>query len=1050
MFETLLLLIVLGVFVGGIVLVIRIFTLPGEIRRVQHEVGELKREVISLDARLAAAHKKIDQLSRGEAPTAVSHPEPKPEVVTTPHSIAPGIEIVREEEEAAEVFAEEVAPAMFRASEPADTPPPLPARKSTPPPPVYSAPPEPSESAFAQVLKALGPKDKNMTWEVALGTFWLPRLGALALSTALVFLLTIGFQRLGAPARVAMGYGVAAALLGLGWWLDRKYPKYARVLFGAGFAMTYFVTFATYFVEFAKIFTTPYVTLAGLAAIVAGWAGLAQWRKSPVIAGIAMLVGQFTIFLATATIENPGPYSILGIVFLSIGGAFFLARNGWYAVAGLGLVASYANHFYLMREIESTGAVGEFVTGMAVLSTYFLVYAAAEFLSPEAIRRRVPFWFRNAFVAFNSIMFLLYGTMTMQGFDFTRDVVELFHYALAAALLAFSIAYLRLRDRDLLHNTYFVKSITAATLGLAMQFDAHTLTASLAIECALLLFAARRTGLIVTRLVALAAGALAIAQGGWTLLMSDSIAYGAEGFFARFAEAGVVLVSLFGAALLYQRTDWSTRSPARLRFSDATNFLLWQFDLVAAPPSSVPNPQKPLQGLLFPFVLATSAALLYAGQSYRLTIPEDWAVALAAGAFTLSIAAWTLRSLPFGAAALMLYAMTTGIASLLLGDVNVPLFWENPDAARDEHALLLLLLMSPVAVFSETRFFGRYAGLALHRQQSTPYLLYGAVAWLIGLHFTTSIASPAWSVGALMIAAAIFAALAIPLHRLALAWCSTALIAWAAWHWNLEWSNVATREYLAMAWIGIAAAFALELYFARLGVKYAGDVLIGLAAFLFVPYVFHEAPREWIALGWTLGAAAFLAYGGLLRNRTAVAIGVAILAAASLRQAIYTQGHAASTASIILGFAAAAALWIAIERTANRLAGRMSIALPASVHAPLCGIAAGLATALLVLMLYRLPQLAEFYLTVSWSILAMALFGLAIAFREKLYRYCGLAVLALASVRVVAVDTRELELIQRVLAWGGLGIVLLILGFGYVKVFTRDQNADSANAQPKD
>jgi uncharacterized membrane protein len=47
---------------------------------------------------------------------------------------------------------------------------------------------------------------------------------------------------------------------------------------------------------------------------------------------------------------------------------------------------------------------------------------------------------------------------------------------------------------------------------------------------------------------------------------------------------------------------------------------------------------------------------------------------------------------------------------------------------------------------------------------------------------------------------------------------------------------------------------------------------------------------------------------------------------------------------------------------------------------------------------------------------------------------------------VILVDTRELELVERVLAWGGLGIVLLILGFGYVWVFARKEKSPAGNA----
>ena len=70
------------------------------------------------------------------------------------------------------------------------------------------------------------------------------------------------------------------------------------------------------------------------------------------------------------------------------------------------------------------------------------------------------------------------------------------------------------------------------------------------------------------------------------------------------------------------------------------------------------------------------------------------------------------------------------------------------------------------------------------------------------------------------------------------------------------------------------------------------------------------------------------------------------------------------------------------------------------------------------------------------------LFGLAVAFREKTYRFCGLAVLGLATLRAAVIDTRELEALPRVFALGGLGLVLLALGYGYVRVFARENTPE--------
>lgn len=112
------------------------------------------------------------------------------------------------------------------------------------------------------------------------------------------------------------------------------------------------------------------------------------------------------------------------------------------------------------------------------------------------------------------------------------------------------------------------------------------------------------------------------------------------------------------------------------------------------------------------------------------------------------------------------------------------------------------------------------------------------------------------------------------------------------------------------------------------------------------------------------------------------------------------------------------------------------------------GVFAGVVTALLLCMLERIPALSEYYLTISWSALGVALFCVALAFGQKYYRYAGLLVILFASIRVVAVDTRELEPMPRVLAWAVLGGVLLALGFGYVKAVARSAPAAGIVEEP--
>jgi hypothetical protein len=74
-----------------------------------------------------------------------------------------------------------------------------------------------------------------------------------------------------------------------------------------------------------------------------------------------------------------------------------------------------------------------------------------------------------------------------------------------------------------------------------------------------------------------------------------------------------------------------------------------------------------------------------------------------------------------------------------------------------------------------------------------------------------------------------------------------------------------------------------------------------------------------------------------------------------------------------------------------------------------------------------------FYLTASWSVLALGLFSAGLLLRERMYRWLGLGILACALGRVVIFDVWKLEAIYRILSFMALGIVLLVLGFIYSK-----------------
>lgn len=1039
----------------------------------------------------------------------------------------------------------------------------------------------------AQVGK-IGPKDPDMGWEMALGTYWLPRLGVLAIAVFVVYVLTWAAQKFGPPpneVKIAAAYAVCGALLGLGWRLEGKYPGYARVLYGGGFATSYIVTYATHYVEMARVFETPTITLIGLAVVVVAWGAVAQRRKSPTVAILATIIGHLTIGLTTTSVDEPTFYSVAGIVALSAGSAFFLLKNRWYYVAALGLVGSYVNHFLLMQYTESSGTVTEFSVGMAVLALYLLLFALAELFAPEEVRRKeVPVWFRSGLVTLNTAAFFLLGTLLVHEYAFAEAYQHIFRYSLAAVLLLIAYIYLLRRKADPLYNVYMVKAIAMFTFGLSAQFSGSPLTAWLAVQMVVLLVHARFSGLLVVRLLAFGVGAITFVQGAYFIADSRPVLYAADNYPALAIQACLVVVGFLAASQAYQRTDWSPRSPRTGPFGRDTLRTLWQFDLISESPDGQSADEKPLKGLLFPYMYAIGGVLLFIGYAARLIALDDRTVFSSGAALVLGALAVWLIAAPFGRGAVLVLvsalvwvvvgffeygvvaysdalhaALATkaavavaiflvaceaarrvlissdranvlpGLGFLAIGDsaaaskftaekpggrhesllpylvaiatagvcvayvvefveeghrlpaiavasaVFVALAWflnalpfglmsllmviaavvagsmEIVESIEPTFAIVSLAALALVAVCSERELTGPRESLAFHRFPGSPYALYGVFAWLLGLFLTYQFAAPTDAL-ALILAAVALAGLAVVLNPGAMAVCSAALLIWAQLHWHDHRAGLEDFWRHGLAWLIVAAAVAGDRYYAIRKVRAVGAVLLVSAWVLLLRYVYVEtsADSAWVSFFWTATGLAFLVYAMGIRSVTAGVLAFVSVVLASVHQVALSYGADRvdlPQAAFIAGFVAPALFWFAFERLAALGSNKLTVKM--SVPPITGGLFVGLGAGLLVIMFARMPALGTYFLTMSWSLLGLGLFGVALGFREKWYRYAGLLVLLLAIVHAFY-DTRHLEGFPRVAAWGVLGLVLLGLGYGYVKAFSVVQSTREKSGPPPD
>ena len=1142
-----------------------------ELKAIREALERLLATAASLEHRLAALERKDEKTaneklfsdpdafasSDGATPVGVEMPPVRKPPPPLPSSFVTPTETVKEKSRA-NVFAEEAA------------------KKAAEAPVFASVRPEipiaPTVGERIQLfLKRIGPKEE-MSWEMALGTYWVPRIAITILTIGVVLLMTLAVQKFGGSqwvphVRVAIGYGICVALLAFGKRLEHSATNFARVLLIGGLALSYFVTFSMHFVPYTRIISNPTVGLALLAVVVIAWGTVAQLRRSIFIASAVTILGHLTILLSTFTLDTPPRFGIVGLVLLSAVGAFFLLKNRWYLVAAAGMVGSYLNHFLWLSNSPGSDAFADFVVSMAVLATYFLIFALAELFAPEALRRReISTRLRTLYTGFNTACFFTLGLLVMKNFSFSRHLTYLFYFTFSAVLLGVAWGYWARRKADPLYNAYFTKGTAVMTLCFAAYFDGATLTATLAVESIVLLIGAGRRGHVTSRILALSVALITVAHGFYTVATTDFVPYAPPEYWPALVSAALAAAALFGASHLYQRTDWISRTPRTAPFSKDNRKLLWQLDLIVEAPDE--NTQKPLAGLLLPYAYAVGAVILIIGYSMDLTIIAHRGPVLMLIALALTPIGLYLRSAPlriasvpialFAAlswhgsllqegifdyanpnyAAFLAYGLTTLVPILLLSEssrlastlslknftipvddqaernrstwlsfaytlvaieaiiATVIFFVEHSDrcmalalaalamtayawrcGARPfgmgamilvavampfgvaefnqsyvaSRAFIAVAALASTAFFSEQRYLGQRPGLRFHQEIRAPYFLYGVTVLLAGLALSQHFANPLLATQSMVIAAGAITILALKLHPKSMGIFGTALLVWAGARWLGDDDKSDSGLWHSAAWS--LAAFALSgdrfhkhrKHFPR---DWVGAVLVVFSCGILFAYAHTLASPNWHQIWWVITALAFIVYGAALVSPAALVIGAigAILATAS--HTLNSYQDALPLAPLVCTYLALVAFWALAERGFARIANKFSLPIGEQEKAQLSHVLVAVPCVLLIVMLERAPLLSDFYLTISWTLAALCMFGFAWLVQQHRYRYAGLFTFALALARAIVIDTRNLEAMFRIASFIFLGAVMLAVGYAYIRARARTPQSTDTTEDP--
>jgi hypothetical protein len=1130
------------------------------------EIAQLRSDLVALMAQARVLAGRIDALEAARVEEAL------PQEVAT--EAVPDPVVVAKKEVPPEPQPD-LPPLRDKGPEWVAAPPPLPPTATRRPSFIEAASPKPAQpkpapapaapgwtlgDALKKAYRALGPKEE-MTWEMALGTYWLPRVAVLLLAVGVVWALTLAVQRWGQEwmpyLRIGTGYAIAAGLFFGGRFIEHRkragaeqsFTDYARVMMAGGMALFYFVTFATYYVPYTRVFDQPYVTLALLTAIITAWGVVAEWRRSETLAFTVTLLGHFTVGLSTLTLPDPPGAAVAGLLLLNLGAGYFFARHGWQAVGLAGVLGGYTNYTLWLANSTPSESLWALAGGMAVLAAYWTIFAVAEYIASGRDDVQPSYRVRSAYLGINSGSLVLLGVGLIQNFDAAQPYRYAFLFTAAAVFLAFGLLYRRTRPGDILYGTYLTKASAVFALGLADYFEGSALTLSLAVEAVVLLYSAKRSGLVAPRALAMVVFVVAAGQGIAHGLEAPRVPDFAPLKLTALASPIAALLALMYFQILHERTTWPVLSNISPKFMHE---ILYRLSLASPPehrdakgnPVAPPNPfpmntlfavsaslflicaipalvnayqhmaAASLAGLFFVVIalctrtlgsmkaatlLAAFAVVWWQIEMFSL-MKQPWtrpglldaAVVAGIGLLIISealrvgktwnagpkwlsdssrfvwavlgsfILSWMLVQYPesrdtkliilftlacgFSLYAAMLSSPSIGLASFIPFLLGIIRF-----ANQHVHDASLFSNIGPIiaagfcALMVESKWWGKRPGLRFHQREEVnanalyvgPYVLYVGVAFMIGKWLMEGLQTNA-ELYALLGAGAMASLLALTLHARALTIVATGYFAFACL-WNLPHDEFSfDSNWRPEVWLSALATIAGGRFLTlRAAFRYRvpESLLLVLAYWMLSSNLLSVLPKDWGYARELMLAVCFLIYGAALRLHVAGILSLLTGIIVTTRLLSESYGDL-SVDGRVAGLSAAVLYWFLVERIYSiahqrKLLGDNLLHIP--IHAPLIAIP----VILLLITLERVPVLSSFYLTIAWTLAAVGVMGVALLTRERYYRYAALCMFTLALGRVMLVDTRQLDGMYRILAVLFLGVVLLAVGYGYIKARER-------------
>ena len=326
-----------------------------------------------------------------------------------------------------------------------------------------------------RVLDFIGRPPEGENWEVVLGTFWLPRLGLLAVVIGLGFLARYYGGAIGPVGRVLLGYGLAVAIGAAGVSFGRKLELFGRTLVAGALSIGFFVSFAAHFL--VGMHCMPLLPSVLLMAVFVGvvFASAERWR-SQIVGALAALLGEVAVYVSAG---EAGLHALPAVLILAAVVLVLQLRHRWFSLGLFGLIASYVTLLAGMFQVPvAADPLAHFWLNLLYVCAVYGIFLGAHLLG--ALRQGGEGAERHALSAIGVLNPLFcFGLGLLVFSQAPEGAPELHLFLFPLAVVQGGVAALLRRGRRV--DAFFVAlAVLIAVLGAFSAWDGATRTAVIA------------------------------------------------------------------------------------------------------------------------------------------------------------------------------------------------------------------------------------------------------------------------------------------------------------------------------------------------------------------------------------------------------------------------------------------------------------------------------------------------------------------------------------------------------------------------------------------